>query len=118
MTDIPLYWFLIVGAGLFSLGVFGVVTRKNAVGVLMGIELMLNAVNLNAVALWRYTAPAHSVRVGESVGQYVTSVDGQVFAIFVIALAAAEATIGLAMIISIYRSRQSIDLETLDALQG
>lgn len=118
MTEIPLYWYLIVAAGLFCVGLFGAITRKNAVGVLMGIELMLNAVNLNAVALWRFTAPAHDVKVGEAVGRYVTAVDGQVFATFVIALAAAEAAVGLAMIIAIYRSRQTVDLDTFDALQG
>ena len=74
---IPLSWWLMVSAALFSLGVYGALSRKNAIGILMGIELILNAVNINLVAFWRHVAP--------------NDVSGQVFAIVVIAIAAAEA---------------------------
>src|SRR3990172_7434250 len=108
MTCIPLWWYLIVAAGLFAVGLFGALTRKNAVNVLMGVELMLNAVNVQAVALWRYVTPAYTLDVGGTTGSYVTGVGGQVFAVFVIALAAAEAAVGLALIIAIYRIRRSV----------
>jgi NADH-quinone oxidoreductase subunit K len=103
-TTIPLTWFLLVGAGLFSMGLYGALARRNAVAVLMGVELLLNAVNINLIAFNRYIVP-----------QQVT---GQVFAIFVLAIAAAEAAVGLALIIAIYRSRDSVNLEDLDLLKG
>lgn len=118
MTTIPLWWYLIVSAGLFSLGMYGALTRRNAVNVLMAVELMLNAVNINAVAFWRYITPAYPVIVGGKQGLYLTNMDGQVFAVFVIALAAAEAAVGLAMIIAIYRSRRSVALDTIDTMKG
>ncbi len=101
---IPLSWFLIVGAGLFSLGLYGALARRNAVAVLMGVELLLNAVNINLIAFNRYIVP-----------QQVT---GQVFAIFVLAIAAAEAAVGLALIIAIYRSRDTVNLDEIDLLKG
>jgi NADH-quinone oxidoreductase subunit K len=107
-----------VSVMLFSIGLYGTLTRKNAVAVLMGIELMLNAVNLNAVALWRYVAPTLPVTSGDKTVQVIGSLDGQVFAIFVIALAAAEAAVGLALVIAIYRSRRTVELEQFDMLQG
>ena len=79
--------------------------RRNAIAVLIGIELMLNSVNINLVAFWRY---------GENIDQLA----GQVFSIFVIAIAAAEAAVGLALIISVYRSRNTINLDEFDTLQG
>jgi NADH-quinone oxidoreductase subunit K len=103
-TTIPLTWFLLVGAGLFSMGLYGALARRNAVAVLMGVELVLNAVNINLIAFNRYIVP-----------QQVT---GQVFAIFVLAIAAAEAAVGLALIIAIYRSRDSVNLDDLDLLKG
>jgi NADH-quinone oxidoreductase subunit K len=103
-TTIPLTWFLLVGAGLFCIGLYGALARRNAVAVLMGVELLLNAVNINLIAFNRYIVP-----------QQVT---GQVFAIFVLAIAAAEAAVGLALIIAIYRSRDSVNLEDLDLLKG
>jgi NADH-quinone oxidoreductase subunit K len=103
-TTIPLTWFLLVGAGLFSMGLYGALARRNAVAVLMGVELLLNAVNINLIAFNRYIVP-----------QQVT---GQVFAIFVLAIAAAEAAVGLALIIAIYRSRDSVNLDDLDLLKG
>ena len=101
---IPLSWYLIVAAALFCIGLYGALARRNAVGVLMGIELMLNAVNINLVAFWRYVAPSQ--------------VTGQVFAIFVITVAAAEAAVGLALIIALYRIRRSVNLEEMDLLKG
>lgn len=100
---IPLHWYLLVAAGMFALGVYGVLARRNAVAILMSIELMLNAVNINLVAFWRYMAPQQ--------------LNGQVFAIFVFAVAAAEAAVGLALIISIYRTRQTVVAEDVDMLK-
>ncbi|MBS1251558.1 MAG: NADH-quinone oxidoreductase subunit 11 [Anaerolineales bacterium] len=101
--DIPLSWYLTLAAGLFSIGLFGCLTRRNAIGILMGVELMLNAVNINLVAFGRYITPE--------------AVAGQVFAVFVITLAAAEAAVGLALIISIYRTYDSIDMEDINLLK-
>ena len=100
---VPLNWYLIVGAILFCIGVFGVLARRNAVAILMGIELMLNAVNINLVAFWRYLAP--------------TAVAGQAFAAFVFIVAAAETAVGLALIISVYRNRDTVDVENVDLLK-
>ncbi|MEA3336572.1 MAG: NADH-quinone oxidoreductase subunit NuoK [Chloroflexota bacterium] len=101
---VPLSWYLIVAAALFCLGLYGALSRRNAVAVLMGVELMLNAVNINLVAFDRYITPKE--------------VTGQVFAIFVLAVAAAEAAVGLALIIAIYRSRDTVNLEEIDLMQG
>ena len=89
---VPLYWYLILSAALFCIGLYGALARRNAIAILMGIELMLNAVNINLIAFWRYSEPG--------------SVTGQVFASFVYVLAAAEVAVGLALIIAIYRKRQ------------
>ena len=94
--------FLILSAFLFCVGVYGVLARKNAVLVLMSIELMLNAVNLNLVAF--------SNRVGD--------VGGQVFALFVITIAAAEVGVGLAIVLLIYRNRVSVELDEIDSMKG
>ncbi len=101
---IPLYWYLLVAAALFSIGFYGAMARKNAIAILMGIELMLNAVNLNLVAFWRYVKPEVPT--------------GQAFAIFVLTVAAAEAAVGLAIIIAIYRSRDTVNVEELNLLKG
>jgi NADH:ubiquinone oxidoreductase subunit K len=100
---IPLSWYLIVAAALFSIGLYGVLARRNAVAILMSVELMLNAVNINLVAFWRYTSPDRPV--------------GMAWAIFVLALAAAEAAVGLALVISIYRYRDSVIADDLDTLK-
>jgi len=100
---IPLSWYLIVAAVLFCIGIYGVLARRNAVGILMGVELMLNAVNINLVAFWRYLNP--------------TDVAGQAFALFVLVVAAAEAVVGLALIISVYRNRTNIDAESINLLK-
>jgi NADH-quinone oxidoreductase subunit K len=104
MLSIPLSWWLMASAALFSIGVYGALSRRNAIGILMGIELILNAVNVNLVAFWRYSAPGN--------------IDGQVFAIMVITLAAAEAAVGLAIVIAVYRQRHSAEVEQLDILKN
>jgi NADH-quinone oxidoreductase subunit K len=101
---VPLSWYLLVAAALFCIGLYGVLARRNAIGILMGVELMLNAVNLNLVAFWRYVNPS--------------DLSGLVFAIFVIAVAAAEAAVGLAIIISIYRNRDTVNVEEVDLMRG
>ena len=100
---IPLSWYLILAAALFCTGLYGVLARKNAVAILMGVELMLNAVNINLVAFWRYQNP--------------DSLTGQVFAIIVFAVAAAEVAVGLALVISLYRRRRTVIAENLDLLR-
>lgn len=106
MPPIPLAFYLIVAAALFCIGLYGALARRNAVAILMGIELMLNAVNINLVAFWRYIS-----------GDPARNQAGLIFALFVITLAAAEAAIGLALIIAIYRSRETVNLEEIDLLK-
>jgi NADH-quinone oxidoreductase subunit K len=96
--------YLIVSALLFALGTFAVLTRRNAVAVLMGVELMLNAANLNFVAFWRYLAPA--------------SMEPQVFVIIGATVAAAEAAVGLAVILNIYRRFNTIEVGDIDRMKG
>ena len=101
---------LIVSAILFAIGLFGALSKRNAIAVLMSIELMFNAVNLAAVAFSRYTVPASLI------GPTTSGVDqmahllltGQVFAIFIITIAAAEVALGLAIVIAVYRSRSTV----------
>ena len=93
---------LLLGAVLFCIGVYGVLARKNGVLVLMSIELILNSVNINLVAF----------------GSYNQDIAGQVFALFIIAVAAAEVGVGLAIVLLIYRNRRSIDVAEADLLQG
>lgn len=100
---IPLSWYLIFAAALFCIGLFGLLSRKNAVAILMGVELMLNAVNINLLAFWRYLAQP--------------SMAGQVFAVIVFAVAAAEVAVGLALIISVYRRRSTIVAEDINLLK-
>ena len=100
---VPLSWFLILAAAIFSVGLFGVLARRNAIAILMGIELMLNAVNLNLLAFWRYL--------------WSDSLTGVVFIIIVFAVAAAEVAVGLALIISIYRRRSTVVVEEIDLLK-
>jgi NADH-quinone oxidoreductase subunit K len=100
---VPLSWYLILAAALFCVGLYGVLARRNAVAILMGIELMLNAVNLNLVAFWNYLTP--------------NLPSGQMFTIIVLTVAAAEAAVGLALIISIYRRRNTVVAEDIDLLK-
>ena len=94
--------FLLLGAILFCIGVFGVIARKNAVMVLMSIELILNSVNINLLAFDRLHG----------------ATDGNVFALYIIAVAAAEVGVGLAMVLLIYRNRKSISLDELSEMKG
>jgi len=100
---ITLSYYLVFAAALFCIGLYGVLARKNAIAILMGIEMMLNAVNVNLVAFWRYRTPDLIV--------------GQAFAVMVFAVAAAEVAVGLALIISVYRSRHSISADEIDMLK-
>lgn len=100
---IPLSWYLILAAALFCIGLYGVLARRNAIAILMGIELMLTGAIVNVVAFWRY---------GE-----VANIAGQAFAVVIFAVAAAEAAVGLALVIAIYRRRNTVVAEELDLLK-
>lgn len=100
---IPLSWYLYLSAMLFAVGLYGVLARKNAIAILLGVELMLNAVNINLVAFWRY---------GD-----IAQMAGQVFAIIVFAVAAAEVAVGLSLVISVYRRRSTVVANELDLMK-
>ena len=102
MTHIGINHYLVISSLLFSLGIFGIVTRKNAVMVLMGIELILNSANLNFVAFAKY-------------GGF--GVQGQIYALFVIVLAAAEAAIALAIVLNIYKTFSTVNIDEVDKLK-
>jgi len=95
---------LVVGALLFSIGLYIALSRRNAVGVLMGVELMLNSVNLNLIGFARFIDSPRPI-------------DGQVFTVFIITVAAAEAAVALALAVSVYRIRQTIDVDRLNILR-
>ncbi len=99
---VPLNWYLYLSAVLFIVGAVGVLTRKNAILILMSIELMLNSAAINFIAF----------------SSYLGSVTGQIFAIMIITVAASEAAIGLAIIISMYRNKNSINLDDYSLLKG
>ena len=101
----PLLWCLMVASGLFAVGLAGALTRRNAIIVLVSIELMLNAANLNFIAFWRY-------------GSHPEALDGLLFVIFSIAIAAAEAAVGLALIVAIYRHYKTAELDQIDSMKG
>lgn len=96
--------YLVVGALLFAIGLYLALAKRNAIGILMGIELMLNAVNLTLVAFSRFIVAPRPI-------------DGQVFAVFVITVAAAEAAVALALVVAIYRHRQTIDMNRINLLR-
>ncbi len=101
--------FLIVGAAIFSIGLFGVLSKRNAITVLMSLELMFNGVNITAVALSRYVVPAGLTRGAEAAGDAARLLlTGHVFAIFIITVAAAEVALGVAIVMAVYRSRQTV----------
>lgn len=100
---IPLEHYLVVAAALFCLGLFGVLTRKNAVNVLMSIELIFNSANINLVAFSRYSS---------------SDLSGQIFAVFVIVIAACEAAVALAIVLSLYRVLKSVNLGEASKLKG
>ncbi|MFQ6610486.1 MAG: NADH-quinone oxidoreductase subunit NuoK [Fidelibacterota bacterium] len=96
--------YLVISGILFSLGLFGVMTRKNGVAILMGIELILNAASLNFVAFNRFGG--------------MTRLDGQVFSIFIIVLAAAEAAVALAIIINLFKNLETVNVDQADSMKG
>jgi NADH:ubiquinone oxidoreductase subunit K len=99
---VPLHAYLLLAAVVFSLGLFGVLTRRNGVGILLGIELMLNAVNINLVAFSRFHG----------------NVAGMLFTLFTIAITVAEVAVGLAIVIVLFRVRKTIEADHLDLLRG
>ena len=101
----PFYGYLLISALLFAIGLAGAVTRRNGIIVLIGIELMLNAANLNFIAFWRF-------------GPHPEALTGIVFVIFSIAVAAAEAAVGLGLIISIYRHYKTANVDQVDLMKG
>jgi len=101
----PLHLCLLISSGLFCLGLVGALVRSNTILVLLGIELMLNAANLNFIAFWRF-------------GPSPAPLDGMIFVLFSIAIAAAEAAVGLALIIAIYRHQKTIRLQEASSLKG
>ena len=101
--SIPLSWYLVLAAALFCIGLYGVLSRKNAIAILLSVELMLNAVNINLVAFWRYQNP--------------TQMAGQAFAVIVFAVAAAEVAVGLALIISVYRRRRTVVADEINLMK-
>ncbi len=100
---ITLTHYLILSAVLFAIGMFGVMTRKNAIGILMSLELLFNAVNINMVAISRYNPDP--------------LLSGQIFTLFIIAVAAAESVIGLAIILAIYKKRQTVNADDMDIMK-
>jgi len=103
LRNMQLQYFLLLAAALFCIGIYGLITSRNAVRVLMSIELLLNAVNLNLMAFSSYLDPLE--------------IKGQVFTVFVITVAAAEAAVGLAIILAIYRNRDTVDMEQFNLLK-
>jgi NADH-quinone oxidoreductase subunit K len=101
----PLVGYLLVAAALFAIGLAGALVRRNAIMVLIGIELMLNSANLNLIAFWRF-------------GLHPQALTGMMFAIFSIAVAAAEAAVGLGLVISIYRHTGTTELDKVNRLKG
>ncbi len=95
--------YLALASVLFAIGIFGVLTRRNAIGILMSLELMFNAVNINLVAFNKFVAPA--------------DLAGQIFAIFVVVIAAAEAIVGLAIVLLLYRNWQGIDIDNINIMK-
>jgi NADH-quinone oxidoreductase subunit K len=106
--DIPLSWFLYFAAASFAIGLFGVLARRNAIAVLMAIEIMLNAANINLIAFWRYGTPPS----GEG------PLTGVMMAVFVITIAAAEVAVGIALILLCYRRWKAADVDRYDSMAG
>lgn len=100
---VPLEWYLLLAATLFGIGIFGAFARRNAVAILMGIELMLNAVNINLVAFWRFVEPE--------------GYTGLMFVIFSVTVAAAEAAVALALVLALYRTRDTVNVDEVDLLK-
>ena len=101
---IPLSWYLVLSAAMVCIGMFGVLARKNAIAMLLGVELILNAVNINLLAFWRYVDVVHAA--------------GQVFVVIVITAAAAEVAVGLAIFIAVYRKQRTVVADEVSSLKG
>ena len=108
MSPVPLQAYLVVAGMLFAMGLFAVMTRRHAVAVLLGIELMLNAANINLVAFSHYLSPGGAIN---------TVLDGQVFALMVIALAACEVAVGLAIILRLYRTQGILNPDEANSMK-
>ena len=108
----PLIAYLLVAAALFCIGLYTVLSRRNAVAILMGVELMLNAVNINLVAFWRFQTSTREATTGLK-----TLMAGQAFAVFAFVVAAAEVAVGLALILSMYRNRKTVAADDIDSLR-
>jgi NADH-quinone oxidoreductase subunit K len=108
MNDIPLSWFLIFAAAIFTVGLLGVLVRRNAIALLMAIEIMLNAANINLVAFWRYGVSPEGG----------SPISGVMMAIFVITIAAAEVAVGIGLVLLCYRRWHSADVDQYDSLSG
>lgn len=115
MPEIGLYHYLTISLALFCTGIYGVLTRRNAMAILMGIELILNSVNINLVAFSKFVLHGNSmVPAGVKLMPEIT---GQIFTIFVITVAVAEAATGIAIVISIYRNRNLIDIDNINLMK-
>lgn len=107
--SVPIVWYLVLAGGLFVIGTIGALTRRNGITIFLSIELMLNAVNLWIVAYARI--------IGERTGDLAAALNGQILVLFVVAVAAAEAAVGLALFIAIYRNRRTIDINRLNLMR-
>ena len=103
VNTIPLNWYLLLAAALFCIGIYTALSRRNAIGILMGVELMLNAANVNLVAFDRFVSGG---------------IGGQVFTLFVLAIAAAEAAVALAIILNVFDAHDRIDVDRVNSLKG
>ena len=108
MPDVPLTWFLLFAAASFAIGLLGVLTRRNPIALLMAIEIMLNAANVNLVAFWRYG------RGDQAEGP----ISGVMMALFVITIAAAEVAVGIGLVLLCYRRWRAADVDKFDSLSG
>lgn len=108
MTAVPVSWYLLLSAALFCIGTVGALTRRNGITIFLSIELMLNSVNLSVLAYARVAAA--------TLGP-LAALDGKILVLFVLAVAAAEAAVGLALFIAVYRNRREIDVNRLNLLR-
>ena len=106
---VPVVWYLLIAAVLFTIGTFGALTRRNGIAIFLSIELMLNAVNLAIVAFARTAY--------DSTGSITSMLNGQILVLFVLAVAAAEAAVGLALFVAVYRDKRTIDLNRLNLMR-
>jgi len=113
--EITLYHYLTISLFMFCTGIYGVMTRRNAVALLMSIELMLNSVNINMVAFSKFID--HGVTLMPAGVSFMPEITGQIFSIFIITVAVAEAATGIAIVISIYRNRNVINMDNINLMK-